>query len=85
MVKEISNLRSDLQLNGYPQNFIDSVIKFKGSSRLSKEQKPLGSVCIPYVKGVSEKFKRIGNWYNIRMIFKINMHLGIYSWKPAQK
>jgi hypothetical protein len=35
-----------------------------------KEQKPLDSVCIPYVKGVSEKFKRIGNPYNIRTIFK---------------
>jgi hypothetical protein len=28
-------------------------------------------VYIPYVKGVSEKFKRIGNQYNIRMILKI--------------
>jgi hypothetical protein len=25
---------------------------------------------IPYVKGVSEKFKRIGNRYNIRTIFR---------------
>jgi hypothetical protein len=25
---------------------------------------------IPYVEGVSEKFKRIGNRHNIRMIFK---------------
>jgi hypothetical protein len=36
-------------------------IKSKGNSRQNKEQKPLGSVYIPYVKGVSEKFKRIGN------------------------
>jgi hypothetical protein len=42
----------------------------KGSSRLSEEQKPLGSVYIPYVKGVSEKFRRIGNRYSIRTIFK---------------
>jgi hypothetical protein len=27
-------------------------------------------VYIPYLKGVSEKFKRIGNRYNIRMIFR---------------
>jgi hypothetical protein len=27
-------------------------------------------VYIPYVKGVSEKFKQIGNQYNIRTIFK---------------
>jgi hypothetical protein len=42
----------------------------KGSSHPNTEEKPLGSVYIPYVKGVSEKFKRIGNQYNIRMIFK---------------
>jgi predicted GIY-YIG superfamily endonuclease len=35
-----------------------------------KEEKPLGLVYIPYVKGVSEKFKRTGNQYNIRTIFK---------------
>jgi hypothetical protein len=35
-----------------------------------EEQKPLGCVCIPYVKGVSEKIKRIGNLYNIRKIFQ---------------
>jgi hypothetical protein len=51
----------NLHLNGYPQGFNDSVINSKDSSRLNEEQKPLGSVYIPYVKGVSEKFKRIGN------------------------
>jgi hypothetical protein len=37
---------------------------------LSIEVKPLGPVCIPYVKGDSEKFINIGNWYNIKMIFR---------------
>jgi hypothetical protein len=32
-------------------------------------------VFIPYVKGVSEKFKRIVNMYNIRMIFKTKHNL----------
>jgi hypothetical protein len=59
-----------LQLNGYPQVFTDSVINSRGSRCLNKEQKPLGSVYIPYVKGVSANFKHIGNRYNIRMIFK---------------
>jgi hypothetical protein len=68
-LKKNRSLRSDLQLNGYPQCFIDLVINPNGSSRLNKEQKPLGFVYIPYVKGVSEKFKGIGNRY-IRTIFK---------------
>jgi hypothetical protein len=70
MFNEISSLRCDLQLRGYLQDFTDSVINSKGSSCLNKEQKPLGSVYITNLKGVSEKFKHIGNRYNIRMIFK---------------
>jgi hypothetical protein len=68
---EISSLTRDLQLNCYPQDFIDSVINSKGSSRPNKEEKPVGSVYIPHVKGVSEMFKHIANRYNnIRTIFK---------------
>jgi hypothetical protein len=70
LVKEISSQRSDLQLSGYPQGFIELVINSQGIIRSNEEQKPLGSVYIPYVKGVSEKFKRIGNRYSIRTIFK---------------
>jgi hypothetical protein len=35
--------------------------KSKGSSRPNKDKKILGSVYIPNVKGVTEKFKRAGN------------------------
>jgi hypothetical protein len=70
LAKEINNLRHDLQLNGHPQGFIDSVINPKGSSHPKTKEKPLGSVHIPYVKGVSEKFKNIGNRYNITTIFR---------------
>jgi hypothetical protein len=75
LFNEISNLKRDLQLNGYPQGFIDSVINSKGSSRPNTEKKPLGSVHISYAKGVSEKFKRIGNRYNTRTIFKTKRHM----------
>jgi hypothetical protein len=70
LFNEISSLRRDLQLSSYPEGFFDSIINSKGSSRLNKEQKPRGSVYISYVKGVSEKFKRIANRYNIRAISK---------------
>jgi hypothetical protein len=52
LFNEISNLRRDLQLNGYPQGFIDLVINSMGSSHLNSEEKSLGSVYIPYVKSV---------------------------------
>jgi hypothetical protein len=66
---KIGSLRHDLQLNGYPQGFIDPVINSKGSSS-NKEEKSLGSMYIPYVKGASELFKCIGNQHNIRTIFR---------------
>jgi hypothetical protein len=84
-VYEISSLRCNLQQNGYPWGFIDFVINSKGSSHLKREVKSLGSVYIPYMKGVSEKFKRIGNWYNIRTIFRMKTLLGAHSWEPGQK
>jgi hypothetical protein len=61
----MSSPGQDLQLNGYPQGFIDLVINSK-----NKEKNPLGSLYIPYVKGISEKFKRTGNRCNIRRIFR---------------
>jgi hypothetical protein len=43
----------------------------KGNSRQNQEEKkPLGFVYIPYVKGVSEEFRRIVYRYNIRTIFQ---------------
>jgi hypothetical protein len=67
---EISSLGCDLQLNNYPLGFIDSVINSKSSSHPSKEERPLSSVYIPYVKGVSEKFKCIRNRHNITITFE---------------
>jgi hypothetical protein len=61
-----------LKLDGYPEGFIDYAINFKRSRRVNREGKgtPVGSMHIPYMKGVSEQFKCIGNRYNIRTIFK---------------
>jgi hypothetical protein len=85
LLNEISNLKRDLQLNGYPQGFIDSAINSKGSSQPNTEEKPLGFVYIPYVKGVSKKFKRIGNRYDIRTIFKTKHKLRSLLMKPGQR
>jgi hypothetical protein len=51
------------------------VINSKRSNRLNKEQKPLGSVYIPFVKCLSAKFKRTGKRYNIMTIFKTKLSL----------
>jgi hypothetical protein len=65
---DIENLTRDHQLSDFPQGFIDSVNNSKGSRSRSKEERPLAFV---YILGrVSENFKRIGNRYNIRTIFR---------------
>jgi hypothetical protein len=70
LFNEITILRRDLQLSGYHQVFINSVINSKGNSHPNTEEKPLGSVYILYVKGVSQKFTFIGNRYNIGRLYK---------------
>jgi hypothetical protein len=85
LYNEIISLRRDLQLSGYRQGFIDLVITSKGISHPNKEKRPLGSVYIPYVKGVLEKFKHIGNRYNIRTIFKTKHTLRSSLMKPGWK
>jgi hypothetical protein len=84
LCNEIGSLRWHLQLNGCPWRFTGSVINCNGRSRPSKEVKPLCSVYIPYVKDISEKFKRTGNQYNIRAISELKTLLGVHSWKPCQ-
>jgi hypothetical protein len=46
----------------------------------------LGTVVIPYVKRVSENFRRIWNWYNIRTVLKTNHTLrrSIVKTRPDQ-
>jgi hypothetical protein len=83
--KEETNLRHDLQLNGYPRSFVDSVINSKDTGCPKKEEDPLFSVYIPYVKGISENFKRISNLYNIRIIFRTKHTLGNSLMKTKPK
>jgi hypothetical protein len=56
--------------NEYPQEFVDSVIKSSPRNRLSSDTIYQVTVIIPYDKGISERFRRIGNRFNLRTIFK---------------
>jgi hypothetical protein len=70
LAHEVNNLKHHLQLSGSPTKLINTVINNTGgNNRLRNEVKPIGSVVIPCVKGISEKFKGIGNRY-IKTIFK---------------
>jgi hypothetical protein len=49
---ETSNQRRDVQLSAYPHGFI-------GCRRPSSENRPLASVCTPYVKGGFQKSSNV--------------------------
>jgi hypothetical protein len=59
LYKEIENIRQDLMLNEYPQEFVDFII------RKAMEKQPSffrydiqGHSRVPYVKGIFEKLRR---------------------------
>jgi hypothetical protein len=60
--KEIKYIRHDLMLNEYPQEFVGLIMKPSKSSHRSNTVCQ-GMVIIPYVKGISEKFRCIGNHF----------------------
>jgi hypothetical protein len=67
---EIKNIRHDLMLDEYPKECVASVMKPSTRNHLSSDTTYQGTVIIPYVKGISEKLRCMGNRFNLRTIFK---------------
>jgi hypothetical protein len=67
--KGIETIKQDLTFNGYLQHFINSII-ISERNNCPSDRVPYGSVVIPYVRGIYEKLRSIGNGINIRIIFK---------------
>lgn len=85
---ETKRLRQDLQNNGYPRDFVRAAIKSRvgANPKTTQEEKPLCYIHIPYIKGISEKFRRIGNQYMVKTIFKTRNTLrsSLVKTKPDQ-
>jgi hypothetical protein len=60
-----------------PQEFITSILKPLRSSNHPSETAYQGTVIIPHFKGISEKFKRIGNRFKVKAIFKTKQTLRV--------
>jgi hypothetical protein len=86
LFNEICSLKRDFQLSGCKKGFIDPVVNSTCTSRPNKNEKHLGFVYISRVEGVSEKFKRIGNRYNIRKIFNTqhNIRSSLMKTRPER-
>jgi predicted GIY-YIG superfamily endonuclease/uncharacterized protein (UPF0335 family) len=73
---EISNIKNDLNKNGYPTRLIDKIVEQRKNRRpQNKDELQMTTLNIPYIKGVSEKIKRLGKRYNINTVFKASESL----------
>jgi hypothetical protein len=75
---ELDLIKKDILSNAYPEKVIESVINKKPQLRKQKcnDSKSICMVSVPYIKGLSEKFKRIGNRFSINTVYKTKNTIG---------
>ncbi|KAL9963452.1 hypothetical protein ACROYT_G026963, partial [Oculina patagonica] len=74
---------NDLKANGYPESFIKSAGESnKTNTQPRTQENPKAYTSIPYVKGVSERVRRILSRENIKTAFKPVRTLGNIFKKP---
>ena len=83
--EETDRVAEVLELNGYKKAFFDSVRNTNKTQQNYSEFEILGSTCIPYVKGVSEKVKSILTRAGIRTAFKPIVTLENVFKKPKER
>jgi predicted GIY-YIG superfamily endonuclease len=77
---KVVKIRQGLATNGYTQHLIDSVLKrTRAKSRRETDETRLSAVVIKYVKGISKKFRRVGERYNTKTVFKTRQTLRTFS------
>ncbi|XP_078353258.1 uncharacterized protein LOC144638030 [Oculina patagonica] len=79
----------DLKVNGYPQSFIDRCLVSAQETiqpeNQESQESPRGYASIPYIKGVSERVRRVLSRENIRTTFKPVKTLGSIFKKPKDR
>ncbi|KAL9959675.1 hypothetical protein ACROYT_G033018 [Oculina patagonica] len=77
---------NDLKANGYPESFIKSAGESnKTNTQPRTQENPKAYTSIPYVKGVSERVRRILSRENIKTAFKPVRTLGNIFKKPKDR
>ena len=87
--QEINKIEKILIKNKYPPKLIQN-IKEKRKNKATnvlEEKKPDTTIVLPYIPRLSEKIKRIGNKYNIRVVFnsKETIKSKLVNFKPKSK
>ena len=76
--KELAHIMDVLSENGYPRAFLEKCMKRRILDAGAKEKEKLKvSVCLPYVRGLSEQIRRILDRLEIGVVFKPD------SWKAS--
>jgi hypothetical protein len=73
--EEKRNLTRTFMKNGYPRAFIEKAMVSKNRSTVEKE-KPLKTITLPYIPGISEKLGRICSAHKIRAVHSSKETLG---------
>ena len=76
-LREMRTINENLQSNGYPKNIIETTRERRVTEEDDDNNKPT-TVCLPYVKNVSEKIQKICIPYNIRVVFQSRSTLRSY-------
>ena len=77
---------NDLKANGYPESFIKSAGESsKTNTQPRTQENPKAYTSIPYVKGVSERVRRVLSRENIKTAFKPVRTLGNIFKKPKDR
>ncbi|KAJ8909610.1 hypothetical protein NQ315_003481, partial [Exocentrus adspersus] len=72
--QEKDHIENILKENAYPINLVDrAFLQIENPSHNNQQrQNPVANMTIPYIPGISEKLKKLGNNFNIRTAFKTN-------------
>ncbi|KAJ8917059.1 hypothetical protein NQ315_012978 [Exocentrus adspersus] len=72
--QEKDHIKNILKENAYPINLVDrAFLQIENPSHNNQQrQNPVANMTIPYIPGISEKLKKLGNNFNIRTAFKTN-------------
>jgi hypothetical protein len=68
---KLKTINHDLMISEYPKECVDFVMKTTVRNRCTSDTVYHGTVVIPYVKVIFEKFRRFGNCFSLRNIFTI--------------
>ena len=66
--KEMDSLKETLYQNNYPESITSATINL--DHKTEEDTPKLTTVCLPYVRGLTEKIRKIWNPYDIRMTFR---------------